>query len=124
MLAALAGTRYAPDYQGALLLTEDIGEESYRIDRMLAQLELNGSLNAASALMFGQFTQDLSRTTNTPHRPVEEVLNEYAVRNGKPAITNLMYGHTAKKLTLPFGIQCSIDMKRQTFSLDEAALIA
>lgn len=122
MLTAIAGTPYQPNYKNAILLCEDIGEESYRIDRMLAQLELQGALRQSAGLLFGQFTQDENRTTATPKRPITDVLTEYAQRAGHAAIGNVMYGHTSKKLTLPFGVHCTINASRCGITLHEAGV--
>lgn len=123
LLAALCGTPYAPVYKDCILLSEDIGEEAYRVDRLLAQLELSGALQQSAALAFGQFTQDSNRVSSTPSRHIREVVEEYALRNHKPALANLMYGHTRKKLTLPMGVQCTVDIGRGSFSLDEAGVV-
>jgi muramoyltetrapeptide carboxypeptidase len=122
LFASLCGSLYLPDMNDTILLTEDIGEEPYRIDRMLSQLELSGVLRQTNSLLFGSFTEDVNRTSSTPSRPIVDVLSEYAVRNGKSTIGSIMYGHTSKKLTLPFGVQCGVDYSTCTFSLDEAGV--
>src|SRR5690606_6581752 len=38
LLASLCGTRYQPSFAGGIAFLEDIGEEPYRVDRMLTQL--------------------------------------------------------------------------------------
>lgn len=38
LLAALCGTPYAPDYRGAVLFLEEVGEEPYKLDRMIMQV--------------------------------------------------------------------------------------
>lgn len=121
LLASMCGSNYSPTYKSSILVCEDIGEESYRIDRMLCQLELAGVLKDIQALCFGQFTQESLRAT-TSERSVESVLQEYANRTTTPSLANIMYGHTAKKLTLPFGVQCTIDATRKTFRLDESGV--
>ena len=57
LLAHLAGTPYAPDYAGAILFLEDVKESIYRIDRMLTQLWLAGSLQQVAGIVFGKFTE-------------------------------------------------------------------
>jgi muramoyltetrapeptide carboxypeptidase len=47
LVAALCGTPYAIDFTDAIVLLEDIGEEPYRIDRLLTQLHLAGAFYAA-----------------------------------------------------------------------------
>ena len=50
LLQALVGTPYEPDYRGAILFLEEVGEAAYRVDRMLTHLRLAGRLVAASHL--------------------------------------------------------------------------
>ena len=111
-----------PSLKDNILLTEDIGEESYRIDRLLCQLDLTGALKQASGLAFGQFTQDVNRVSATASRPVDDVLREYAARYQKPTLGGLMYGHTAKKFTLPFGVICRMDASRKQLVLAESGV--
>ncbi len=129
LFSALCGTRFFPDTRDALLLMEDIGEESYKVDRLLSQLELSAALAKSSGLLFGQFTQDAQRKTATPSRNILDVCQEYSDRVERCAVANVMFGHTPKKLTLPFGIQASLKCpdpnsdQAVRFSLDEAAVV-
>ncbi len=122
MLAALSGTPFSPRYANSVMLCEDIGEESYKVDRLLCQLELSGALKQSSALLFGQFTQDLNRKSATASRDIIDVLRDYTQRSGKASIANILYGHTAKKLTLPYGAHCRIDAARLKVSLPHPVL--
>lgn len=122
LFASLCGSSYFPDMNDTVFLTEDIGEEPYRVDRMLSQLELTGALRQTKGLLFGSFTEDKNRTSSTPTRPISDVLREYAIRNEKSAVGSIMYGHTSKKLTLPFGVQCSVDYSKGTMTLAESAV--
>ena len=38
LIVSLIGTPYEPDFKKAILVLEDVGEEPYRVDRMLSQL--------------------------------------------------------------------------------------
>ncbi len=122
MLAAIHGTSIQPEYRDSIILCEDIGEESYKVDRLLCQLKLGGALNLASGLVFGQFTQDTTRSSSTPTRAIPDVLRDYADRSEKPAMGNFMYGHTAKKLTLPYGAVCRMNATRGSFAIEQAVL--
>src|SRR4051812_46970955 len=42
VLTAIMGSPYLPDFQDAILFCEDVGEDYYRIDRMITQLKLAG----------------------------------------------------------------------------------
>jgi muramoyltetrapeptide carboxypeptidase len=48
LLAALTGTPWQLDTRGRVLFLEDVGEASYRVDRLLLQLRLSGALEAAT----------------------------------------------------------------------------
>ncbi|MBU3740991.1 MAG: LD-carboxypeptidase [Candidatus Kapabacteria bacterium] len=122
MISHLLGTPYMPMVKGAVLVLEDVGEDTYRIDRMLTQLRLAGALRDAAAVGFGSFTQSEQRTTSTPHRPVEEVLSEFAASASGPVISNVMYGHQAKKLTLPVGVRTRISYRLHGMQLMDAAV--
>ncbi|HWQ27816.1 MAG TPA: LD-carboxypeptidase [Dehalococcoidia bacterium] len=53
VVAALAGTPWAPDTDGAILFLEDVHERPYRIDRLLTQLRQAGMLDRLAGLVFG-----------------------------------------------------------------------
>lgn len=108
LLAALCGTPYAPDYGGAILVVEDVGESTYRIDRMLRQLAMSGALSHVSAIAFGHFTE------GTPHGDesslvLDEVLREAADVAGVPAVTGIPLGHIADQWTVPLGARAELD---------------
>ncbi|MFB3132342.1 MAG: LD-carboxypeptidase, partial [Rhodothermales bacterium] len=56
MIVRLLGTPYLPPLDGALLFLEDVGEQPYRIDALLAQLKLAGLLDRLGGLIRGAFT--------------------------------------------------------------------
>ena len=57
-LVASLGTPYAfKPPTGHVLFLEDVAERPYRLDRMLTQLRLAGILDAASALVLGEFLE-------------------------------------------------------------------
>ena len=107
LVAALLGTPYLPDLEGALLFVEDVGEAPYRIDGMLARLRLAGVLEKLGGLVFGMFTgADVA-----PGRPtfsVDEVLAQYAPYVKGPVASGLVYGHVRRKSTLPVGVRARL----------------
>lgn len=58
VLASLAGTPYMPDIDGGILFLEDVGEQPYRIERMLNTLYLSGILGKQRAIVFGDFRME------------------------------------------------------------------
>jgi muramoyltetrapeptide carboxypeptidase len=69
LIAALEGTPYALDMDGAILLIEDVGEAPYRVDRMLQQLKSAGKLSKIRGAVVGQFTE----SERVPSRPDQYV---------------------------------------------------
>lgn len=122
LMTSLLGTTYLPSFDGSLLLVEEVSEEPYSIDRMFTQLRLAGILSKVSGFALGQFTNCSPDEPEKPHRTLEQVLKEDLFAMGKPAVTNLAYGHLPVKMTLPIGIRGSIDPMRRRFFIDEPAV--
>lgn len=122
VLCSMLGTPWMPSLTNALLVLEDIGEETYRLDRLLTQLRLSGAFDAVSGAAFGYFTQKGLPKTATPHRDVAELLREVQRQTTCPMLTGLMFGHEKKKFTLPVGVSASIAPRRAALILHEAAV--
>lgn len=117
LVAALMGTPYEVDTDGAIVFLEDVREEVYRIDRMLTQLAQAGKLSRAAGVVFGRCT-DCRGTAFS----LEDVLRDHLGTLRKPALSGLSFGHIEQKLTLPIGIMATLDADAGTLTLDEAAV--
>ena len=73
LLQCLIGTPYFPDLDGAILFLEDVGEDLYRVDRMLAHLRLIGALDRLAGVVVGRFTE-LERQMSDGALGFDEVL--------------------------------------------------
>ena len=67
IICSLMGTPYEIDTKNKILFIEDVGEEPYRIDRMLTQLRLAGKLQQASGIIFGECNDCNSDGLNPSH---------------------------------------------------------
>jgi muramoyltetrapeptide carboxypeptidase len=126
LVTNLLGTPYEPDTKGKILFLEDVGEEPYRIDRMLTQLWLAGKLQDAAGIALGHFT-DCNSKDYQPTFPqtlsLETVLRDRFAPLGKPTLYNLMFGHLRENATLPIGIPATLDATAKTFTINESAVI-
>ena len=107
MIVRLLGTPYLPPLDGALLFLEDVGEQPYRLDALLAQLKLAGVLDRLGGVILGAFTAwqpDHNRPTLTP----DEVFFDYFHDALYPVATGLVYGHFPNKSTLPVGVRARL----------------
>jgi len=109
LVAALAGTPYAPDLDGAILILEDVNEAVYRIDHMLTQLWLSGALRNIAGLAFGSFTEiPPGDDPATVDRPLEGVLEEFAARCDVPSVSGFPVGHIDDQNTYPLGAMAEL----------------
>jgi muramoyltetrapeptide carboxypeptidase len=123
LAAALCGSRFMPKTDGAILLLEEIGEEAYRVDRLLSQLWNAGVIKRIAGLALGAFTGSEPRRVSVEPLPIDEVFAEYLRRCGVPTIGGVSYGHIAKKLTLPLGVRARLDASRRTLRITEPAVL-
>lgn len=76
------------DTRGRILMIEEIGEEPYRIDRMLFQLKLAGKLNDAAGVVLGQFT-DCNAGDPEKSLTLDQVFKDNLVPLKKPVIKEI-----------------------------------
>ena len=122
VICSLIGTPYEPSWTGKILCLEEIGEEPYRIDRMLWQLKSCGALNAVSAVVLGSFKKC------EPEFPEEsfsltEVIEQYFKDKKVPAFSGASFGHVKNKFNLPVGANAVIDARTFKFELTESPAI-
>ncbi|MBK7595364.1 MAG: LD-carboxypeptidase [Gemmatimonadetes bacterium] len=121
LLQSLIGTRFAADLRGAILFLEDVNEDLYRIDRMLAHLRLAGVLDGVAGVAIGQFT-DCRRATPDGGLGLDAVLSTYFVPLGVPVVMGLPIGHIPAQWTMPVGVRASLDADTGALALLEAAV--
>jgi muramoyltetrapeptide carboxypeptidase len=122
VLTALLGTAYLPDFDGAILFLEDVGEGEYRIDRMLTQLALAGVLRKVRGVVFGQCTKCQSPGPSYGGFTVSEVLQQHLEPLGVPAFQGAFFGHITDQFSLPVGIMAEIDADAGTIRIAEPAV--
>lgn len=119
VLTALSGTEYYPDFQNSILFIEDIGEDPYRIDRMMSTLQLNGTLSKIKGFIFGQCS-DCTPGGGYGSLSVDQVLDDYILPLGIPAYTGAMIGHVPKQFIIPMGAIVQMNAAAGTFTLLES----
>jgi muramoyltetrapeptide carboxypeptidase len=122
VLAALVGTPYLPDFDGAILFLEDVDEAEYRIDRMLTQLRLAGILGRVAGVAFGQCTNCRATGGTTAGFTLSQVLQQHLAPLGVPAFQGALFGHVADQYSLPVGVRAEIDAGAGTIRLLEPAV--
>lgn len=125
IVVSLIGTKYDVDSKGKIIFLEEIGEEPYRVDRMLTQMIQAGKFEGAAGIALGVFNNCEPRQDKPEFQnsfSLKEVLYDRLYSLGIPVIYGLSFGHIVNKFTLPFGIRARLDAERQTMTLLEKAV--
>ena len=108
VFSSLCGTPYMPYIKGKIMILEDIGEEPYRLDRMLNQLRQNFQLNELAGIVLGQFTncepKDPSRSLS-----LEDTIRQAFQDLTIPVLYNYSFGHVTHLCSFPIGAQMEMD---------------
>ena len=122
VLTALVGTSYLPDFRGAILFLEDVGEAIYRVDRMLTQLGQAGVLQRLAGVIFGNCTNCETGEGDYSAFTLGEVLKHHLGSLGVPAYRGAFIGHIGDQFTTPIGVRAEIDADQGMFRLLEPAV--
>lgn len=119
LLAADLGTRYArPSARGGILVIEDIGEEAYRLDRILTQLLRSGWLDGVAGIALGSWVD-----CGPYEREIRPLLHDRLGGLGVPVVEELGFGHGPAAPTVPLGVPAVLDADAGTLTLDAPALV-
>jgi len=121
VLTAILGSPYVPDFEDSILFLEDVGEQWYRVDRMMTTLKLAGILPKIRGFVFGTCNECEPGSGFASLTP-EEIFKDHIAPLGVPAWSGAMIGHGHAQWTLPVGARVSIDAGAGTITMAEAAV--
>ncbi len=113
LLASLCGTPWAPRFDQCLVVLEDVHEASYRVDRMLRQLEAAGAFDGCAGIVGGRFT-DVPADASPDAPSCDTVVAELAGRLGVPCLLGAPIGHIPEQWTVPLGAPAVLDADART----------
>ena len=119
LIASLMGTPWSVDFDGAILIIEDIDEAVYRVDRMMRQLLLAGALGQCAAIVAGDFRPPAGETSEG-NRSVDEVIAEAAEEAGIPCLAGAPFGHIDDQWTIPLGAVAELDTEARSLHVVES----
>jgi muramoyltetrapeptide carboxypeptidase len=108
VLTAIVGSPYVPDFDGAILFLEDVGEDIYRVDRMLTTLKLAGALDRIRGFIWGTCSE-CEPGEGFASLTFEEVFADHIAPLEVPAWQGAMIGHRTPQFTIAQGIEVEID---------------
>ncbi|MFE1955998.1 LD-carboxypeptidase [Streptomyces sp. NPDC059524] len=113
LAAELGAPAVRASARGGLVCLEDVGEETYRIDRYLTQLARAGWFDGAAGFVLGSWAEC---------EPVRGLLVDRLGGGGVPVVDDFGFGHGAGSLTVPLGVRAVLDAESGTLTLAEPAL--
>jgi muramoyltetrapeptide carboxypeptidase len=112
------GTPTDLDYNGAILLIEDIDETLFSLDRMMTQLRRSGRLAGLAGLVVGQFT-DMRTNLSLPFgKDASQIIADAVADYSYPVLVDFPAGHVDYNLALPIGYNVSLTVTPTGSSLD------
>jgi muramoyltetrapeptide carboxypeptidase len=119
VLTTIIGSPYLPVWDGAIFFCEDVGEDYYRIDRMLTQLKLAGILQRLAGFVFGTCSRCGPGEPAFGALSLEEIFIDHIRPLGIPAWSGAMIGHGMPQWTLAEGITVQADADAGTLRMLE-----
>ncbi len=113
-IRALVGTPWMPDLDGAILILEEVFAPWVTIDAGLTHLRLAGVFDRIAALVVG-VPEDCPRD-DAPDTKWDEMILR-CTGSSVPVVTNVEFGHTARKIPLPIGGRITLDLAAEAPSL-------
>lgn len=117
VLAALAGSPWMPRVPGGILFIEDVGEQPYRLERMLQTLQLSGVLKQQQAIVLGTFRLRDEEDGYDASYDFNSVIGVLRQITGLPVLTGFPFGHIRDKVTMPLGYRARLQTTAQGYRL-------
>jgi muramoyltetrapeptide carboxypeptidase len=119
LMAHLVGTPAAIDYQGAVVLIEEVDEKPYALDRYLTRMAQAGALAGARAALVGDFTRCVDE--KYPRPDAVTVVAERLASFGLGGLGGAPIGHGDRNLAVSFGGRVALDLGAGTLELLDPA---
>jgi len=123
LLTASLATPWEVETRGRIVFLEDVDEEPYRVDRLLAQFVAAGKLSDAAGVALGIFTG--TKVKNSPGRlslTMQEVFADHLLPLKIPVLANVAVGHVPDQVTLPYGVEARMDAGARTLEVLEPSV--
>ncbi|WP_352310497.1 LD-carboxypeptidase [Psychrobacter sp. W2-37-MNA-CIBAN-0211] len=107
VVSALAGSEYVPRIADGIVFLEDVGEQAYRIERMLYDLYLAGVFKDQQAIVFGALSGS-GEDSYDKRYDVATVIRQLHKLTGLPIYSGMRFGHIGQKHSFPLGATCQL----------------
>ena len=121
IVVSTLGTPYEIDTKNKIVFLEDVGEESYRLDRYLTHLLNARKLYDASGFIIGLNVD--CEPEEKARQSSREVFIERLKALKKPLILGFPFGHINEQITIPYGIMALLDATNGKLTLQEKCVL-
>lgn len=106
----LSGTEFEPDFDGAILLLEEIDESTAEMERDIMPLKLRGLLSKLNGIVVGHLEKCFSSRADEEffYQTLAELTEDY----GYPILKIEEFGHHAYNCILPLGVMAKIENEK------------
>jgi muramoyltetrapeptide carboxypeptidase len=116
IICSLLGTNNELETKNKILFIEDVGENLYRIDRMVIQLKRAGILKALKGVVVGHFTN--MEDNKIPFgKNAYEIIQEAIAEYDYPVCFGFPAGHEAENMPITLGATVELSVKKTSVSL-------
>ncbi len=115
LLAAEVGTPHARTAAESVAVLEDVGEDLYRLDRLVTQLLRSGWFDGVRGIALGELSGPAAPAVRT-------LMVDRLAPLGVPMVWGVPVGHGARNLAFPLGVPAVLDADAGTLVLRDAAL--
>lgn len=117
VFTSLLGTKFAKIPRGGILFLEDIGEEPYKVDRMIHQLYLAGVFDRIGGLIIGQFTD--YKEDPEMHSSLLQSLHDVVKEADLPLCFGFPTGHVRANYPLLMGLNATLTVTESGIHLTQ-----
>jgi muramoyltetrapeptide carboxypeptidase len=116
LTTALAGTPFDYWVSDGIWFWEEVGEATYRIDRMLTHLRLSGRMRNIRGVVIGKLKECGGAEGET-----YSLLREFFGSSGIPVVRDLPFGHYGDNIVMPVGAPARLSTHDGTLTITEPA---
>jgi len=109
IINSMIGSNSEVNTYGKILFIEDVGEDLYRVDRMMYTLKRTGALKNLRGIIVGDFSYDVEKDTLFGGTHREIILNAVKEYN-YPVLFDFPAGHVRDNRALIFGKEINIEV--------------
>ncbi|MDH5598287.1 MAG: LD-carboxypeptidase, partial [Cyclobacteriaceae bacterium] len=118
MISDSLGTKDEIQTENKMLFIEEVGEDIYRLDRMMTHLSRSGKLSSIKALFVGNLT-NIKDTTPSYSLSAKEVILKQVNQYNYPVFFDIPVGHEPPNYALVFGKPVRITYQKKTITITE-----